>query len=55
MEMIEGILWVMTGFIPTLASMEVAWRLAKKQARKAPIAMAKSIRPLQPRLHSGQE
>jgi hypothetical protein len=39
MEMIERIVWIMTGFISTLVTMELAWRLAKGQARKAPIAM----------------
>ena len=48
MELIEGALWIMTGFIPTLVSMELAWRLAKKRARKAsfniPIAVKQEIR-----------
>ena len=35
---IENIVSFLTGFIPTLVSMEVAWRLAKRQSRKAPIA-----------------
>jgi hypothetical protein len=43
MEMIESIVWIMTGFISTLVTMEVAWRLAKTHARKVsvtkPIAM----------------
>jgi hypothetical protein len=30
MEMIEGALWIMTGFIPTLVCMELAWKIAKK-------------------------
>jgi hypothetical protein len=34
MEMIESIVWIMTGFISTLVTMEVAWRLAKTHARK---------------------
>jgi hypothetical protein len=34
MEMIEGVLWIMTGFIPTLVFMELAWRLAKKRIRE---------------------
>jgi predicted Co/Zn/Cd cation transporter (cation efflux family) len=34
MEMIESIVWITTGFISTLVTMEVAWRLAKAQARK---------------------
>jgi len=33
MEMIENIVWVMTGFISTLITMELAWRLAKGQTR----------------------
>jgi hypothetical protein len=55
MVITEGILWVMMGFIPTLISMDVAWRLAKRQARKASIATAKSIRLLQPWVHSRHE
>jgi hypothetical protein len=34
MEMIEGILWIMTGFIPTLVFLELASRLAKKRLRE---------------------
>jgi len=30
MEIIEGVLWIMTGFTPTLVSMELAWWLAKR-------------------------
>jgi len=37
MEMIEGIVWIMTGFISTLVTMEVAWRLAKTHARKVSV------------------
>jgi hypothetical protein len=48
MEMIEGVLWIMTGFTPTLVSMELAWRLAKKRVREAsfnrPIAVKQEIR-----------
>jgi hypothetical protein len=48
MEIIEGALWIMTGFIPTLVSMELARRLAKKRARHAfvnrPIAVKQEIR-----------
>ncbi len=46
MEMIESIVWIMTGFIPTLVTMEVAWRLAKAQTRKVsikPIAMEQEV------------
>jgi hypothetical protein len=43
MELIESIVWIMTGFASTPVIMEVAWRLAKRQTRKAsitkPIAM----------------
>jgi hypothetical protein len=43
MEMIESIVWVMTGFSLTLVTMEVGWRLRKAQTRKVsitrPIAM----------------
>jgi len=35
MEVIEGVLWIMTGFSATFVSMELAWRLAKKRARDA--------------------
>jgi hypothetical protein len=48
MEMIEGVLWIMTGFIPTLVSMELAWKLAKKRVRETsvnkPIAVKQEIR-----------
>jgi hypothetical protein len=37
MEMIEGALWIMTGFIPTLVFMELAWKLARKRIREASI------------------
>jgi hypothetical protein len=30
MEMIESIVWVMTGFSLTLVTMEVGWRLTRK-------------------------
>ena len=46
MEMIESIVWITTGFISTLATMEVAWRLAKIQTRKVsikPIAMEQQV------------
>ena len=47
MEMIESIVWIMTGFISTLVTMEVAWRLAKAQTRKVsigkPIAMEQEV------------
>jgi hypothetical protein len=38
MEVIESIVWIMTGFSLTLVTMEVGWRLAKAQARKVSIA-----------------
>ena len=48
MEMIESIVWTVTGFISTLVTMEVAWRLAKAQARKVsvtkPGAMEQEVR-----------
>lgn len=48
MEMMEAVLWIMTGFIPTLVSMELAWKLAKKRVREAsfnkPIAVKQTIR-----------
>jgi len=47
MVMIESIVWIMTGFISTLITMEVAWRLAKTHARKVsvtkPIAMKQEV------------
>jgi hypothetical protein len=47
MEMIESIVWVMTGFSLTLVTMEVGWRLRKAQTRKVsitrPIAMEQEI------------
>ena len=46
-EMIESIGWIMTGFISTLVTMEVAWRLAKAHARKVsvtkPIAIEQEV------------
>ena len=47
MEMIESIVWIMTGFISTLVTMEVAWKLAKGQTRNAsttkPVAMEQEV------------
>jgi len=47
MEMIESIVWIMTGFISTLVTMEMAWRLEKTHARKEsvtkPIAMKQEV------------
>ena len=47
MEMIESIVWIMTGFTSTLVTMEVAWRLAKAQVRKVsvtkPIVMTHEV------------
>ena len=47
MEMIESIVWIMTGFISTLVTMEVAWRLSKAHARKVsvtkPTAMKQEV------------
>jgi len=37
MKMIESIVWIMTGFISTLVTMEVAWRLSKAHARKVSV------------------
>jgi hypothetical protein len=34
MEMIENIVWLMTGFISALVTMEVAWRIAMGQAKR---------------------
>jgi len=47
MEMIESIVWIMTGFTSTLLTMEVAWRLAKARVRKVsvtkPIVMTHEV------------
>jgi hypothetical protein len=47
MEMIESIVSIMTGFISTLVTMEVAWRLAKIHARKVsvtkPVVMKQEV------------
>jgi hypothetical protein len=37
MEMLEGMVWIMTGFISAAVSMEVACRLAKGQAKSASV------------------
>jgi hypothetical protein len=48
MKMIEGVLWITTGFIPMLVSMQLAWMLAKKRVREAsvnrPIAVKQETR-----------
>jgi hypothetical protein len=44
MEMIESIVWIMTGFISTLVTMEVAWRLAKAHARKVSVTKPDAMR-----------
>ncbi len=40
MEVLENIIWILTGFIPTLISMELAWRLGRideaEKERKTP-------------------
>ena len=47
MEIIESIVWIMTGFSLILVTMEVGWRLAKAQTRKVsitrPIAMEQEV------------
>jgi len=35
MELIESVVWIVTGFIPTLITMEVGWRLTSKQTKKS--------------------
>jgi hypothetical protein len=42
MEMIEGIIWITTGFISTLITMEVAWRLAREQTKRTSINQGKT-------------
>lgn len=48
MEMIDGIIWITTGFVSTLITMEVAWRLAREQTKRTsinkPIAMKQEVR-----------
>jgi hypothetical protein len=39
MRLIERIVWIMTGCIPTLTTMEIAWRIANSRVREEP-AMA---------------
>ncbi|MRN60542.1 MAG: hypothetical protein FIO03_00600 [Nitrosopumilales archaeon] len=39
MGLIESIVWIMTGFIPTLTTMEIAWRIANIRVREE-VAMA---------------
>jgi hypothetical protein len=34
MELIENIVWALSGFIPTLVGMEIGWRLASRQTKK---------------------
>jgi hypothetical protein len=34
MELIENIVWIASGFIVTLISMEIGWRLASKKRTK---------------------
>jgi hypothetical protein len=48
MEMIESIVWMATGFISTVITMEIAWRLARQQTKRTfinkPIAMNQEVR-----------
>jgi hypothetical protein len=48
MEMIESIVWITTGFISTLITMEVAWKLARGQTKRTsinkPIAVKQEVR-----------
>lgn len=37
METIESVVWIITGFISTLIGMEIAWRLARKQAKRVSV------------------
>jgi hypothetical protein len=34
MELIENIVWALSGFISTLVAMEIGWRLASRQTKK---------------------
>ena len=38
MEIIESILWFSVGLLPTLATLEVAWKVSKAPAVKVPMA-----------------
>jgi len=42
--MIENIVWVMTGFVSTLVTMELAWRLAKGQTRNVSITKPNAMK-----------
>lgn len=48
MEMIESIVWIMTGLISSLFTMEIAWRLARGHAQRVsinkPLAMKQDAR-----------
>ena len=33
--MIENIFWMLTGFVPTLVTMEVGWRMGRAKRAKA--------------------
>jgi len=35
MELIENIVWIVGGFITTLVTMELAWKLARRQTKKS--------------------
>jgi len=38
MEMIENIVWIMTGFVSAVVAMEVAWRMAMGKAKREKMA-----------------
>jgi hypothetical protein len=48
MEMIESIFLITTGFISTVITMEVAWKLAREQTKRTsinkPITMKQEVR-----------
>ncbi|MFZ0511163.1 MAG: hypothetical protein WAM14_06120 [Candidatus Nitrosopolaris sp.] len=41
--MIESIVWIMIGFIPTLTTMEIAWRIANRRVREE-VAINNAVR-----------
>ena len=47
MELIEGIGWIMAGFITTLVTLELGWRLAKRHTKQSvgkPTLMKQEVR-----------
>ena len=40
MEFIESIGWIVVGFVPTLAAMEVAWRIGRRRLTFAQVGVS---------------